>query len=224
MIVYPDGYVGSSPLTRGKLERMARGWTCTRLIPAHAGKTGGYPPGYAGTQAHPRSRGENSLGGPSAWSALGSSPLTRGKHNTPPHIDAADRLIPAHAGKTGQGQEDEGLDGGSSPLTRGKQHRIVPHEEVPGLIPAHAGKTRQHASHTGGRPAHPRSRGENIDSTRAFSSGNGSSPLTRGKPMREFAARPEIGLIPAHAGKTLGGPPCSSSCRAHPRSRGENTL
>ena len=52
----------------------------------------------------------------------------------------------------------------------------------------------------------------------------GSSPLTRGKlgdlPKDCLATR----LIPAHAGKTL---PCTSLLpkkRAHPRSRGENTL
>ena len=50
----------------------------------------------------------------------------------------------------------------------------------------------------------------------------GSSPLTRGKHEESGRGGPEAGLIPAHAGKTHGAPPCSSSCRAHPRSRGEN--
>ena len=50
----------------------------------------------------------------------------------------------------------------------------------------------------------------------------GSSPLTRGKPLRERLARLRVGLIPAHAGKTS-----RRRCRpwragAHPRSRGEN--
>ena len=49
------------------------------------------------------------------------------------------------------------------------------------LIPAHAGKTEAEGFEALCDAAHPRSRGENMFSTRAFSSGNGSSPLTRGK-------------------------------------------
>ena len=40
--------------------------------------------------------------------------------------------------------------------------------------------------------------------------------------MREFAARPEIGLIPAHAGKIGATGLRWNQHRAHPRSRGEN--
>ena len=50
----------------------------------------------------------------------------------------------------------------------------------------------------------------------------GSSPLTRGKLLGLRADRDQVGLIPAHAGKTapraLAYPPAA----AHPRSRGEN--
>ena len=72
--------------------------------------------------------------------------------------------------------------------------------------------------------AHPRSRGENLrEGVEGFHE-EGSSPLTRGKPDGLQAAKPVVGLIPAHAGKTL------SACRranrrwAHPRSRGENVV
>ena len=51
----------------------------------------------------------------------------------------------------------------------------------------------------------------------------GSSPLTRGKlPVRGGLAE-RLGLIPAHAGKTLGILIRQASEQAHPRSRGENT-
>ena len=70
---------GSSPLTRGKrgshdLEVEARG-----LIPAHAGKTtiSGWVSSAMG--AHPRSRGENPGRPLIHETAVGSSPLTRGK-------------------------------------------------------------------------------------------------------------------------------------------------
>ena len=50
---------GSSPLTREKRPRGARGRTACRLIPAHAGKTICTPRLRRPSQAHPRSRGEN---------------------------------------------------------------------------------------------------------------------------------------------------------------------
>ena len=51
----------------------------------------------------------------------------------------------------------------------------------------------------------------------------GSSPLTRGKPIKTLALREVSRLIPAHAGKTLVGTRLEDSFEAHPRSRGENT-
>ena len=50
----------------------------------------------------------------------------------------------------------------------------------------------------------------------------GSSPLTRGKHALSIRVRRALGLIPAHAGKTLPVSPRRSRTRAHPRSRGEN--
>ena len=52
--------------------------------------------------------------------------------------------------------------------------------------------------------------------------GEGSSPLTRGKPTRATWQGTHPGLIPAHAGKTHAAQAPASSARAHPRSRGEN--
>ena len=70
--------------------------------------------------------------------------------------------------------------------------------------------------------AHPRSCGENND---GFSSPNivtGSSPLMRGK-RRVWRCLPnDVGLIPAHAGKTCLRFRTRWRMRAHPRSCGEN--
>ena len=71
---------GSSPLTRGKQEGRKKSGPSTRLIPAHAGKTGGIEGQELQQGAHPRSRGENSDFFSTACPAAGSSPLTRGKH------------------------------------------------------------------------------------------------------------------------------------------------
>ena len=140
-----SGYMGSSPLTRGKRPARAIQSRCPRLIPAHAGKTG-WPELYRGPPAaHPRSRGENrSLRyRGKRWS--GSSPLTRGKLSPWPLRWYLVRLIPAHAGKTGyqphvstppsahprsRGENSRrGVGGGgavgSSPLTRGKRQLSI---------------------------------------------------------------------------------------------------
>ena len=52
--------------------------------------------------------------------------------------------------------------------------------------------------------------------------GEGSSPLTRGKPVLAAGLAGCVGLIPAHAGKTSEAELSPSSDEAHPRSRGEN--
>ena len=153
----------------------------------------------------------------------GSSPLTRGKPRFLAQVFGRGGLIPAHAGKTppptsrsrprrahprsrgenaysGTALTDEE---GSSPLTRGKrvEHLLVP---VPrGLIPAHAGKTPSSGDGVTWRRAHPRSRGENFREGNTRSQFVGSSPLTRGKRPRRGRGWAVLGLIPAHAGKTL---------------------
>ena len=50
----------------------------------------------------------------------------------------------------------------------------------------------------------------------------GSSPLTRGKPVFQLNPSCQVGLIPAHAGKTETDPEAENPDKAHPRSRGEN--
>ena len=93
-----------------------------------------------------------------------------------------------------------------------------------GLIPAHAGKTSTSSSATSPRWAHPRSRGENGEGEGLDRVPEGSSPLTRGKPVARDVLGAALGLIPAHAGKTLVVHPARVRYTAHPRSRGENEL
>ena len=153
------------------------------------------------SQAHPRSRGENSPARTSSSLSWGSSPLTRGKRCAQTAIRRPSGLIPAHAGKT------EGLPGprglprahprsrgenrtrrlmtrpsrGSSPLTRGKRRLRRGRAQRHGLIPAHAGKTRRGLGGRRTSRAHPRSRGENRGPDEPSRPQWGSSPLTRGK-------------------------------------------
>ena len=51
---------------------------------------------------------------------------------------------------------------------------------------------------------------------------DGSSPLTRGKPIQGRTHRQTTGLIPTHAGKTPRLIGAGAVHRAHPHSRGEN--
>ena len=235
--------IGSSPLTRGKLLRRPRIHQTSRLIPAHAGKTRCPQGGSARGWAHPRSRGENLIVDRPANPQAGSSPLTRGKHARHPPRQSTNRLIPAHAGKTGvlgRGEvghwahprsrgENSAVGavclsvGGSSPLTRGKLRRVLNPVPAARLIPAHAGKTRSPARRRTAWPAHPRSRGENMVSDGKVSLEDGSSPLTRGKPERRFQLLGCGRLIPAHAGKTCVVVVRGEGAWAHPRSRGENS-
>ena len=170
------------------------------------------------------------------------SPLTRGKHPAWILRVIASRLIPAHAGKTmsetmitvpswahprsrgenGAPGDEADVEKGSSPLTRGKPPPGQRRPHGRGLIPAHAGKTCRDPSRRPIHRAHPRSRGENLISSRRPAQLSGSSPLTRGKPHIVAPACAAFGLIPAHAGKTRSPAARASVAAAHPRSRGEN--
>ena len=141
---------GSSPLTRGKPSRSQRNAGQIRLIPAHAGKTWSIRCMAFCGPAHPRSRGENRRSCRVGLRCAGSSPLTRGKRPRSRVSNVLERLIPAHAGKTGEcglraiprgahprsrGENMQAAmqltrDNGSSPLTRGKHlHHEVRRQE-----------------------------------------------------------------------------------------------
>ena len=233
---------GSSPLTRGKHSDETLSFHPARLIPAHAGKTCAVLLTRSAVAAHPRSRGENMASLLKKAPAIGSSPLTRGKLAAFEATVRVEGLIPAHAGKTpaslthicmppahprSRGENPGAYVGfttmkGSSPLTRGKPHLVVVGEAIRRLIPAHAGKTDLRALGAGACAAHPRSRGENIQTCVQVAADLGSSPLTRGKHFSDthFATIPR--LIPAHAGKTIPALMVGEIAGAHPRSRGEN--
>ena len=233
---------GSSPLTRGKHGRVVAVVGSHRLIPTHAGKTGFRSCVRSSRPTHPRSCGENALEDLAYMPAPGSSPLMRGKLFGGLVRRGLHGLIPAHAGKTGRGSQrtratrahphsrgenyrltiDRGAYTGSSPLMRGKPSLRRPRRGQNGLIPTHAGKTPNLSWRKSRSWAHPRSRGENVTCDSMFVGMRGSSPLTRGKHAAPHSTREQIGLIPAHAGKTSYGHQSGRAWPAHPRSRGEN--
>ena len=243
-MIISAGVQGSSPLTRGKRERLRGGFRGGRLIPAHAGKTRYRPRHRPPGPAHPRSRGENTHPHLGVVGGRGSSPLTRGKRSGNGCNGRRRGLIPAHAGKTRNSTRRFWISAahprsrgenvlairraafhrGSSPLTRGKPAQEGNNLQTVRLIPAHAGKTRPCSSRPRTFRAHPRSRGENGFATPRVHEARGSSPLTRGKPTRAGLLGETAGLIPAHAGKTVELIDLEAGDLAHPRSRGENAL
>ena len=191
----------SSPLTRGKPGDVDAREAHRGLIPAHAGKTTPARSPSPATRAHPRSRGENCAICSGEYPRMGSSPLTRGKHEAKVWTVLQVGLIPAHAGKTPMARlsppcsrahpRSRGENApivsvlpfsqGSSPLTRGKRPRGAGDRSLRRLIPAHAGKTGHRQPDRGPRAAHPRSRGKNRGFHLVRFPESGSSPLTRGK-------------------------------------------
>ena len=213
---------GSSPLTRGKPHKAWTKALQARLIPAHAGKTAHSTHSTCAAWAHPRSRGENSEKTAGGAGNRGSSPLTRGKQRPQLRRRLRQRLIPAHAGKTGH--DTPGSSRSSAhPRSRGENPSTLNNgENVNGSSPLTRGKPSPSITSQAGSAAHPRSRGENKDTRSGLWESMGSSPLTRGKPLVFGDLLGNERLIPAHAGKTTWTTPCSRPTAAHPRSRGEN--
>ena len=153
-------------------------------------------------------------------------------------------IIPAHAGKSSayEGQDGRRKDHprscgekfsqrvilgkceGSSPLMRGKgpNRRLVLVRA--GIIPAHAGKSRTQRSSSRWLRDHPRSCGEKGKCEFEQVPKKGSSPLMRGKGRLEPRFECGSGIIPAHAGKSLGEELLYRRKRDHPRSCGEKVL
>ena len=199
------------------------GRTVERLIPAHAGKTHECCHSCSVLKAHPRACGENSEALTYKARESGSSPRMRGKLWNSVKDIFSNGLIPAHAGKTIMGTENPSpaaahpracgenfmessggaIGKGSSPRMRGKPSGSCQAYPGPGLIPAHAGKTQALGLPCPGCRAHPRACGENPISAWRSQPSDGSSPRMRGKQNFIRRASTEIGLIPAHAGKTL---------------------
>ena len=187
--------------------------------------------------------GENSHSTNRADSCGGSSPRGRGKRVCGVGELAANRLIPAWAGKTDSTYRAQSAPGahprvggenrgpptatrspkGSSPRGRGKRLFYGVRTGRRGLIPAWAGKTHDWRVLHGGRAAHPRVGGENHEVQAVRAVDPGSSPRGRGKRGGVQHGSWESRLIPAWAGKT--NPSCQVVCgrSAHPRVGGENT-
>ena len=157
----PRGIVGSSPLSRGILRLGLTSRTGLRIIPALAGNTHSATVWVRNPEDHPRSRGEYGAASRDQAKACGSSPLSRGIHDTGYRSPHKGRIIPALAGNTdifvhrtecigdhprSRGEYDlrmapRACTSGSSPLSRGIRYAAKYVLDFTRIIPALAGNT-----------------------------------------------------------------------------------
>ena len=255
---------GSSPHTRGAPGRRLALVLRIGIIPAYAGST---TPSWnvTGKPAdHPRIRGEHYTFLERYGEARGSSPHTRGARLSIFSCPCPTRIIPAYAGSTIRVRTISSFladhprirgehahipqrfrrPDGSSPHTRGARPQVWQGCSARWIIPAYAGSTfGTHRVPIDVRD-HPRIRGEHALMAVMAVTGSGSSPHTRGAPLRDRrgardvggssphtrGARrvgpvvlPRRGIIPAYAGSTDAHVGSDATYPDHPRIRGEHS-
>ena len=89
------------------------------------------------------------------------------------------------------------------------------------ITPAHAGKSWQKSLSAAVGRDHPRTRGEKVIVPNVVDVYPGSPPHTRGKVDPKAAGKSELGITPAHAGKSHRCTSLQKRFRDHPRTRGE---
>ena len=152
-------------------------------------------------------------------------------------------IIPAHAGLTHRQEWPPGLRGdhpracgahrvaksgmavlmGSSPRMRGSRAVITMRAKNHGIIPAHAGLTHRAWAVLAAHWDHPRACGAHCQRTELALRKEGSSPRMRGSPPEISCHAAFCGIIPAHAGLTLGLRRFLCLFGDHPRACGAHT-
>ncbi len=196
--------VGSSPLARGKVPCGPCAPGAPGIIPACAGKRKQMPRERNNSKDHPRLRGEKQQPARAEGFELGSSPLARGKGLPGTFLAVVLRIIPACAGKRqlfflasapppdhprlrgekALGRVQKNPPQGSSPLARGKGYNSFCGTPPQGIIPACAGKRKIGSVTSFYFQDHPRLRGEKVVQSAQRHGSIGSSPLARGKDLR----------------------------------------
>ena len=95
---------GSSPLARGTQDLDRLGYVADRFIPAYAGNSRVRESLLFDSTVHPRLRGELKVKVKKVFILLGSSPLTRGTHQSIDEVRVNARFIPAYAGNSSEPQ------------------------------------------------------------------------------------------------------------------------
>ena len=166
-----------------------------------------------------RGKPENAHGG---WIPAGITPAHAGKtlifySSSTPAWDH-----PRACGENGERPFRSVPVGGSPPRMRGKLPKACIREPTGGITPAHAGKTYTRRFQCRHVRDHPRACGENRRASRPRHPTRGSPPRMRGKRHHHVGRTQNLGITPAHAGKTNSIPTGASCGRDHPRACGEN--
>ena len=234
---------GSSPHTRGARRCAQLAALGPGIIPAYAGSTERSCPPRDADSDHPRIRGEHvTLGGskvPIGWII----PAYAGSTRQLPPPASPTRDHPRIRGEHPRERPGAGTLLGSSPHTRGAPAPGFSIRPGVGIIPAYAGSTGRYRCRRSQGWDHPRIRGEHRLDIPWPQAMQGSSPHTRGAPIRppsrsrrrggssphtrgalrqQRLSRAGGGIIPAYAGSTgLRRRRCQDP-RDHPRIRGEH--
>ena len=174
----------------------------------------------------------------------GLSPLARGRPRAGGSGHRRSGTIPARAGTTARvilarapmpdyprSRGDDAMDpmspvstDGLSPLARGRRpdhHRSLPRTRT---IPARAGTTKARRFRHHRMEDYPRSRGDDLASTRRLQTHVGLSPLARGRLCPGIEARRAARTIPARAGTTWRPQGATRPMWDYPRSRGDDRV
>ncbi|VEH26933.1 Domain of uncharacterised function (DUF2825) [Cellulomonas fimi] len=234
--------LGSSPHAGRRRASTRLRASGSRLIPARGETTGSSPARTSATPAHPRTRGDDWRAAWRASSTAGSSPHAGRRLPAAAAVYRGQGLIPARGETTvlPQGSradqeahprtrgDDAGLNAedmaarGSSPHAGRRPHGRHRRPRVERLIPARGETTAPSDRHATATRAHPRTRGDDGDSTGDSDTEWGSSPHAgrrRTSPAKFTRARR---LIPARGETTTRSTPRVSRPRAHPRTRGDD--
>ena len=211
------------------------------ITPAHAGKSQSLCGRTFHGQDHPRACGEKLLNMGFDGKFKGSPPRMRGKGLWTVSKSPADRITPAHAGKSTRwlqscrrrwdhpracGEKFLSLvilllRMGSPPRMRGKGARHMVTASARRITPAYAGKRPLFQVACSVLEDHPRVCGEKDQVTPGRGSLPGSPPRMRGKASNGGQQGPDARITPAYAGKSRAGEG-GILCRGdHPRVCGE---
>ena len=130
-------------------------------------------------------------------------------------------ITPAHAGKRMVIWLLLMVSRGSPPRMRGKDQMFAAPRPLIGITPAHAGKSDTCPIRSGDSRDHPRACGEKHCGGVLHCSGMGSPPRMRGKVACPAFTAGEVGITPAHAGKSDKIHDKKPVTRDHPRACGE---
>ena len=232
---------GSSPRVRGTAATNGTKPSNRWFIPACAGNSGSFCPGWHGHSVHPRVCGEQLHCLRDKTASDGSSPRVRGTDTMAIRYLSYWRFIPACAGNSSvarftapdnavhprvcgeqvQLRAAQPAPYGSSPRVRGKVRHCVCANARRRFIPACAGNRSNASIITSPIPVHPRVCGEQIVIVVPGGNSDGSSPRVRGTVPETVYKRSRLRFIPACAGNRQRDLRRRSPPPVHPRVCGE---